>query len=378
MSSRIEGLKYHLLSFSLWLAVFSSGIALIIVVNNSPGMPVGSVSGDNGQRIQRIENAGSRYIRKSRFSGKATRSAKHATRRNSYSRSRSTHSVYPNEALMANDVPTAVLGQTKNLRTRQSMLLGSDLEGGWESPFPVGDNGTSFGPYQMHEGGALTALGLTSTQAENARTATKAMMPTYENAVNQISDHLWQTNPESAAEQAAVIAERPAQTYYASRGSGVVNAAWQNTSAVLAGKKSTGGMPTNAVLTSAGENPLTIAGDLLTGNVSGLLGATGFKSVLERIGLVIFGAVLVIIGIVILALPAAKQAATTAASIRRGGNALGMASGAAAEDSARRQAIATQANEIGVRKVALQEQREARLARSSAINAPAKGRHAAG
>jgi hypothetical protein len=211
------------------------------------------------------------------------------------------------------------------------------------------------------------------------------MLPVYQNAVNQISDQLWQTDPESAAEQAAVIAENPAQDYYASRGTGTVNAAWSNTTAALHGKKSTGGMPpVDANLTSAGEGPLGIATSiggflqsLASGNITGALGSlfSGTagslgdfaKQDLERAGLIIFGGLLVLVGVVVLALPAARTAATTAASIERGTGAIGKiggTGGADPQDAARRQAIADRANSIGERKVALQEQREARLARS--------------
>lgn len=273
---------------------------------------------------------------------------------------------------MANDVPTAVFSQTKNLRTRESMLLGAGLEGGWTSPFPVGDHGTSFGPYQLHQGGALTALGLSPAQAENAKTATKAMMPAYQNAVNQISDHLWSSDPESAAEQAAVIAERPAQDYFSTQGRAKVGSVWKNTQNVLAGKTSTGGMPPNAHTTSAGDGTSTasILGNiwsfidgLLTGNPTQAL--SPFAPILERIGLIVFGAMLIIVGIIVLALPSTKKAAGEAASLYGTGRRLGAVGGHRGADpaeAARKNAIADRSMALGEKKLALKQQRENRLA----------------
>lgn len=278
------------------------------------------------------------------------------------------------------DTPQAILSSTKNLRTRESMLLGSGLEGGWSSPYPVGDNGTSFGPYQMHEGGALTALGLTPAQAENALTATKAMLPAYQNAVNQISDAKWKNDPESAAEQTAVIAEKPSQDYFASRGAATVGTVWQNTQGVLSGKKSSAGMPpTDANLTSAGDALGGIGGlfsaisGLLAGNPLSALGSlsgvgTAIRTDFERVGLVVFGAILVIVGIVILAMPAVRGGVGTAASLSRGGRAIGNLGGSGGDDAAktadreRRQQIASHSLALGEKKIALAQQRENRLA----------------
>ncbi len=113
------------------------------------------------------------------------------------------------------NAPRAIFSETKNLRTREAMLLGSGLEGGWASPYPVGDQGTSFGPYQMHDGRG----GLSQKQAENARTATKSMMPSYESAVNQISDQLWNTDPDGiylSCSLCSIVALRRRFCYYSS------------------------------------------------------------------------------------------------------------------------------------------------------------------
>jgi hypothetical protein len=284
---------------------------------------------------------------------------------------------------MANaPVPSAVLSATQNLRTRQAMLLGSDLEGGWGPDFAVGDNGTSFGPYQMHEGGLLTSLGLSPAQAENANTATQAMLPYYENAVNQISDQQWQNDPQHAAEQSAFIAESPAEDYYAS--GRPVSQDWSQVTAVLQNQKSTGGMPTDATLTAAGNaggipsvsNLWSLFQDLLglalpgsgLGSGAGSIG-TSIKSDLERVGLVIFGGILIIVGIVVLVMPAERKVASAALQTSRAGKATGLItsghSGPSPAEVQRKNAIAQRSLDIGQQKVDLQRQRENRLAARS-------------
>src|SRR5215472_11459925 len=386
--------KSGLLSLSLYLAVFSCGTALIIAVSNSPGSQGGSVSGErfsysspnwrgnqpanlpgNGSlHIWSPEPASYGYAIRNPKQGNTRRGIEYGPRFGRNQRYVQTHSKGWIRRLMAGPtVPHAVLSQTKNQRLRESMLLGSSLEGGWQAPYPVGDQGTSFGPYQMHEGGALSQFGLTPRQAENANTATKYMLPSYSNAVNQISDQEWQNNPEQAAEQAAVIAESPAQDYYATYGNQAVNQRWSATQAVLKGKKSTGGMPAqNAQLTSFGDW-VPIFGGIL-GNLFGLsqagVGGGGLKDFMERTGLVILGGLLIIIGFVILAIPAARAgisvASGTAVSANRGLRAAANIGGAQAADQQRRQDIANRSIAIGEQKVALQRQREQRLASNQA------------
>ena len=274
--------------------------------------------------------------------------------------------------------PPAIFHATTNARTREAMLLGSGLEGGWASPYPVGDQGTSFGPYQLHDGRG----GLNQAQAENPTMATHVMLPSYEDAVNQISDKEWDDDPENAAEQAAQIAEAPAQSYYAAQGRPKVNEVWANTRKQMAhGGHSTAGMPPNAQLTSAGGgvggalglipggSVLQFLLGLLTKGASGEAGSigSGFAKDFERIGLVIFGGLLVLVGLIILAMPAAQKTIGTAANIRTKGATAGLVSRAGASanqaDMQRRQDIANRSLAIGEQKVAIQQQRENRLAR---------------
>ncbi|MER5542477.1 hypothetical protein ABT072_08460 [Streptomyces sp. NPDC002589] len=125
----------------------------------------------------------------------------------------------------------AILDATSDPRVRESMLLGSRLESSW-NPSSVGDQGTSFGPFQIH----LPAHpGVTADQAQNPAWATRYMLSAYQRGAAAQPDSLWRTNPEQAAEQAAVAAEAPAQSYYAAEGAQSVNAAWRATVGALGG-----------------------------------------------------------------------------------------------------------------------------------------------
>lgn len=111
-------------------------------------------------------------------------------------------------------VVPAVTAATTDWRVRLAMLTGSKLEDGWGPQFSPGDDDTSFGPFQMHEGGALDSLPGSLSQkiaeAEDPVTAVAAMLGSYQGAVAAIDPSLWSTDPEQAAEEAAALAERPA------------------------------------------------------------------------------------------------------------------------------------------------------------------------
>ena len=144
--------------------------------------------------------------------------------------------------MSAQDVINAILGVTSNKEVRESMLLGSWLESRWNTN-AVGDQGTSFGAFQMHVGGALTAAGGTPALAENPVWAAQHMEPAYQRAVAGFSQSLWGSNPELAAEESAVLAEAPAESYYASQGKGAVNSGWSATQSALKGQVSVSGSP---------------------------------------------------------------------------------------------------------------------------------------
>lgn len=152
-------------------------------------------------------------------------------------------------------VINAILGVTTNTEVREAMLLGADLESSL-NPDAVGDNNTSFGAFQMHIGGDLTSSGGTQANADNPTWAASKMLAAYEAAVNSIPQSLWQSNPEEAAEEAAVAAEDPAESYYASQGTNAVNDAWATVQSVLGGSTGgTSGAPsTSASSTASGDS----------------------------------------------------------------------------------------------------------------------------
>lgn len=184
--------------------------------------------------------------------------------------------------------PEAILSATSDTDVREAMLVGSHLEGGWGPSYGVGDQGTSYGPFQIH----LPAHpGVTAAEASNPAWAAGYMLGSYETAVGSVPASTWQTNPELASEQAAVAAERPAVPYYQSQGAGAVDAAWQATQGVLTGQPvsssnpyaSSGGASgaPNATTTGFSLNPVS---DLKTALVWMVAMATGA-------GLVVIGLV---------------------------------------------------------------------------------------
>jgi hypothetical protein len=148
-----------------------------------------------------------------------------------------------------------------------------------------------------------------------------------------------------------------------------------------------GGSP---ILPPAGSVSSSAAGQQIqtTSVMSTVSAATKFMTMLssadfwERAGLILFGAVLIIIGVIILAAPTAMKAVGTVGAIKGAGKTLGIsgASGGAAgpttadlEDRERRLTLAERNAAVGESKVATQQMRERRLALGA--RAP---RHASG
>ena len=225
----------------------------------------------------------------------------------------------PGSSNTGNPVVDAILNGTSNAEVREAMLLGSYLESTW-SQTAVGDGGTSFGPFQMHIGGALTAAGGTPSDAENPAWAVQHMMSSYVNGVNSVAASLWASDPEQAAEEAAVAAEKPLTSYYASQGQAKVDEAWNATQGALKGKVSTSGSPSSGSgTTTTGFDVSSIIGDIesaLTGGLvggsskglggvfgalaswfTGQFGINNVKDFAIRFGLILMGGILVIIGI---------------------------------------------------------------------------------
>lgn len=185
-------------------------------------------------------------------------------------------------------VLSAILAATNDARVRASMVLGALLEGGslGAGPFPAGDNGSSLGPFQIH----LPAHpGVSAAQAQDPAGATRFMLGEYTGAAARVPASLWSSNPERAAEQTAMLAERPARDYYASR-PGAVQNAWPQVMSALSGK-----------LPAAAEPPAAAAGaDGTTAQNVGLPGIDVGTTVIRGIiiGLAVAGGVgLVVLGL---------------------------------------------------------------------------------
>jgi hypothetical protein len=128
---------------------------------------------------------------------------------------------------MANPVVDAILAKTSDQHLRLALLMGSNLESGW-NPNAVGDYNTSFGPFQIH----LPAHpGVTQAQAENPAWAVNYMFGEYQAGVNRVPSSLWASNPATAAATAAFYAERPSTMYPSDR----VSTAWPAVNAAASG-----------------------------------------------------------------------------------------------------------------------------------------------
>lgn len=126
-----------------------------------------------------------------------------------------------------NAVVDAIRSVASNNRVLLSMLMGAKLEGGWVTS-AVGDNGSSFGPFQIH----LPAHpGVTRAQAQDPVFAAKYMLKSYEAGANRVDAALWNSNPAMAAATAAFYAERPAKMYPTDR----INAAWNDVQSASGG-----------------------------------------------------------------------------------------------------------------------------------------------
>ncbi|TNC19058.1 hypothetical protein [Amycolatopsis alkalitolerans] len=123
-------------------------------------------------------------------------------------------------------VRDAIFAATPDPDVRRAMLLGALLEGGslGAGPFPPGDQGTSFGPFQIH----LPAHpGVTSSQASDPDFAVRFMLPAYQSGVQRAGG----AGSADQAARAAYYAERPKNMYPASR----YTSLWQQVTAALTG-----------------------------------------------------------------------------------------------------------------------------------------------
>jgi len=134
--------------------------------------------------------------------------------------------------MTTNPVVQAILSMVSDPHVREAELIGTYLESGANAT-AVGDNGNSWGPFQIN---GPSHPGITAAQAEDPSWAVQYMTPEYEAAVAQVPASLWSSNPEQAAERAADLAERPQNDYYVARGAATVDQAWANAVAALNGQ----------------------------------------------------------------------------------------------------------------------------------------------
>jgi hypothetical protein len=196
-----------------------------------------------------------------------------------------------------NAVVNAIMSATGDARLQAAMLMGSKLESGW-NPTSVGDQGTSFGPFQIH----LPAHpGVTASEAENPSWAVNYMMPAYEAGVAKVPNSLWQADPAQAAATAAYYAERPAKMY------GGYAGLWSQVQAAMNGQ---------SVATGGGSGTTGTGGATTTDSVSSSIfspiqaeiGVVGND--LFMVGMMISGIVLIVVGIFLVFRDASKAAPT--------------------------------------------------------------------
>lgn len=119
-----------------------------------------------------------------------------------------------------NAVADAINSITTDPKVRAAMYMGSALESS-QNPSAVGDNGTSYGAFQIH----LPAHpGVTATEAQDPTFSARYMLSAYQAGVGKVQPSLWSSDPALAAATAAYYAERPAEMYsgYATKWSSIV------------------------------------------------------------------------------------------------------------------------------------------------------------
>lgn len=150
-----------------------------------------------------------------------------------------------------NPVVDAIDGvAASNGRLRLAMLLGAHMESGWNAG-SVGDNGHSFGPFQIN---FPTHPGVSAAQATNPAWAAAYMRGQYLAGVARVPDTMWASDPKHAAALAAYYAERPKQMY----GQRAIDTAW-NAVQQLGGAASDG-LPQAGVGAGAAPGPGTAPG----------------------------------------------------------------------------------------------------------------------
>ena len=209
------------------------------------------------------------------------------------------------------DVVNAIFKATNDPQIQTSMVFGAGLESGWNDTAQNPSSAT--GPFQI----LLTAHpGVTTLQAEDTTFATDYMLGSYKSAVAQVSSDLWSSNPELAAEQTVNIAEQPGGQFpvssvvpYGSESTDVVNQRWTQTQQIMSGQGVTPAILTSSTSSTSvpSANVASEAGDfarmglaLTTGNPTAFFNALGdalWNTEMIKIGLILFGAIMFLIGI---------------------------------------------------------------------------------
>lgn len=241
---------------------------------------------------------------------------------------------YP--ALSQSQVVAAITQAATQAGVNPNLLIADAQQESGLNPYAVGDGGTSFGLFQLHEGGELDALpgSLQQQKAEafdpltNAETAVKSF-------ASAIAGH-----PTASAGEIAYLAERPAANLQGSYVS-AVNANYEALGAGGLGSLTASGA--GDIAPGGGWDPLNWPGDVLGGAVGSAGQATAnyilsalaklfhpLFTLVENGALVLFGAILVVIGLVLLAKDTAAEAEPPPSGVgkREGGAAAGAAGAA--------------------------------------------------
>lgn len=245
----------------------------------------------------------------------------------------------------------AIQQTSQDLRVQLAMIFGSMEEGGFTGPWgttpagpSVGDYGHSYGPFQLN---LPYHPGVTPQQAADPYFAAGFMRNAYTNAVNAIPDSLWKSNPALATEEAAVAAERPAQPYLDSRGAAQVAQTYDKAIQVLQGTGATAGsapgVSSGVYVQQPGQQagtayaqPASLTGGVthfLTGGLADMFHASGIQDMVERGALIVLGALLIIVGLVMLVKDSNVQQAASQVAGGGGGKAGAAGVGGAAEEA---------------------------------------------
>jgi hypothetical protein len=197
---------------------------------------------------------------------------------------------------MGNAVVDAIIAATpNNPNLRAAMLMGSSLESN-QNASAVGDNGKSFGPFQIY---TVAHPNVSPAQAADPVWATNFMLPSYQAGVAKVPSTLWTANPALAAATAAFYAERPKVMYtgYAAK--------WATVQAEMSGQTTgpqTGGsggtVPDGSNATQADLLGLNSAATQITASFT--RGIMTFANMGLFAAATAFGALIFLIGLVLL------------------------------------------------------------------------------